>query len=134
MWGANLAPRALHDQPVAHGVLGHHVRLDELPQVIRAAGLAPRSRQTVATERLATHHRPGDASVHVQVADGGAPPDIADNPGIAREQAAGQGVRKAVDDVAGVLDAGYAVDGEQRPEDLLVQDGRVTRQVDDDGG
>ena len=86
---------------MAHRVLGHRARLDELEQVVGAAGLRPGARQAVAAERLAADHRAGDPAVDVQVADRGALADVADGRRIAREQPAGERERKAVDDLAG---------------------------------
>src|SRR4051794_22696234 len=43
----------LDHEPVAHGVLGHHARLDELQQVARTARLGARAGEPVAAERLA---------------------------------------------------------------------------------
>ena len=61
--------RASDDEPVADRVLGHDPRLDELQQVVRAAGLRAGARQPVAAERLAADHRAGDRAVDVEVAD-----------------------------------------------------------------
>ncbi len=60
------------DEAVAHGVLRHRAGLDELQQVVRAAGLRAGAGQAPAAERLAADHRAGDLAVDVQVADRGA--------------------------------------------------------------
>ena len=54
---------------VPHRVLGDHLRIDELQQVVGAAGLEPGAGQAVAAERLAADHRAGDLAVDVEVAD-----------------------------------------------------------------
>src|SRR5438132_13216990 len=48
-------------------VLGHRARLDELEQVVRAAGLGADAREAVAAEGLAADARPGDGAVHIEV-------------------------------------------------------------------
>src|SRR5690242_9113240 len=64
------------DEAVAHGVLRHHARLDELQQVAGPAGLGARPREAVAAERLAADHRARDRAVDVEVADRGAVDDV----------------------------------------------------------
>ena len=84
-----------HNQPVAHRVLAHRPRLDELQQVVGAAGLQAGPRQPVAAERLAADHRAGDPAVDVQVADRRALADAADGRRVAGEQPAGERERRA---------------------------------------
>src|SRR6516165_2732892 len=98
------------DQPVTHRVLGDRPWLDEMEQVVRPTGLGAGSGQPVSAERLARDHRTGDAAVHVQIADRGPVTDVADSRRITGEQAAGQGERQPVDDLAAVLDAAHALD------------------------
>src|SRR5436309_15417374 len=53
-----LRPGALRlgeGHPVTHGVLGHHARLDEAQEVVRAAGLGARPREAAAPEGLPAH-------------------------------------------------------------------------------
>ena len=56
-------------EAVAHGVFGAAAGLDEVQQVIGAAGLAADAREAEAAERLAADQRAGDAAVEIQVAD-----------------------------------------------------------------
>src|SRR3954471_5648120 len=95
--------RVSDDQAVAHGVLRHHLRLDELQEVVGPARLRPGAGQAVAAERLASHHRAGDRAVDVEVADRGAVDDVVDGVRIAGEQAARERERGLVDAVARVL-------------------------------
>src|SRR2546421_12782358 len=55
-------------EPLPQRVLGDDTRLHELQQVVGPARLRPDARHAVATERLAAHHRAGDAAVDVDVA------------------------------------------------------------------
>ena len=64
-----MGTRLFDDEAVAHRVLGDDARLDELEQVVGAAGLRADAGQAVAAERLAADHRAGDVAVHVEVAD-----------------------------------------------------------------
>src|SRR5664280_2105650 len=62
--------RRSNDQSVAHRVLRDRLLLDELQEIVRPSGLHARPRETVAAERLAGDHGPGDTAVDVEVADG----------------------------------------------------------------
>src|SRR5688500_11085530 len=106
-WTPWSSMRELHHEAVAHGVLGHHARLDELREVAGAAGLRPGAGEAVAAERLARDHRAGDRAVDVEVADRGAVDDVVDGVRVAGEQAAGEPERGRVDAVAGVLDVAH---------------------------
>jgi hypothetical protein len=57
---------------------------------------------------------------------------VLDRVGVAAEQAAGQRDGQLVDAVARLVDRRDALDGQQRPEDLLAQDGRARVDVGDD--
>src|SRR5437660_3629050 len=60
--------RSLHRrEALPDRVLGHRARLDELEQVVRAAGLGADAREAVAAEGLAADARPGDGAVHIEV-------------------------------------------------------------------
>src|SRR5688572_21116552 len=78
------------DQSVAHRVLGDHVGLDEVQQVVRPARLRARAGEPVAAERLAPDHRASDGAVDVEVADRRALDDAVDGVRVAREQPAGE--------------------------------------------
>src|SRR3954470_8950636 len=119
----------LDHEAVPHGVLGHHARLDELEQVARATRLGAGAGEPVAAERLAGDHRAGDRAVDVEVADRHPRLDVLDGVRVAREQAGGERERGAVERVAGGLDVPDPLDGQQRAEDLLVDDRRVGGQV-----
>src|SRR5215207_9082473 len=95
-------PSVSHHQPVAHRVLGHDARLDELEQVAGTARLRTGPRQAVAAERLARDHRAGDRAIDVEVADRRALDHVLDGVGIAREEPAREAERGGVDAVAGV--------------------------------
>src|SRR5918997_1473030 len=98
MWGTPWGSMGvLHHEAVAHGVLRHHSRLDELHEVARTARLRARPGKAVAAERLAPDHRPGDRAVHVQVADRGAVDHVVDRVRVAGEQAAGEAEGGGVD-------------------------------------
>ena len=94
----------LDDEPVPDRVLGHDAGLDEVQQVIGAAGLRARPRQAVAAERLAPDHRAGRRAVDVEVADRRAGDDVRDRARVAAEQPAGQRDRQRVDAIAGLVD------------------------------
>src|SRR5204862_7845668 len=68
-----VAPLDLHEfvrgEAAAQRVLGDHARLDELHEVIRAAGLPADARQLASPERLATDARAGGGAVDIEVAD-----------------------------------------------------------------
>src|SRR3954466_8305471 len=96
-FGFEIASRISHDEPVAHGVLGHDPRLDELQEVRGAAGLGAGAGEPVAAERLAAHPPAGDLAVDVEVADGRAVLDVVDGPRVAREQPAGEAEGRGVD-------------------------------------
>ena len=87
-----------------HRALGHDERLDEMQEVVRAAGLGAGAREPVAAEGLAADHGAGDRAVDVQVADRRAGDDVLDGVLAAAEQAAGQRVGERVDALAGVVD------------------------------
>ena len=82
-------------QPMPHRVLGDDARLDELQQVVRAAGLRAGAGQAVAAERLARDHRARDVAVDVEVADRQPAADALDDAGVAAEEAAGERERLA---------------------------------------
>ena len=54
---------------MAHGVFGRAAGLDEVQQVVGAAGLAADAREAETAERLPADQRAGDAAVEIQVAD-----------------------------------------------------------------
>ena len=58
----------LGGEALAHGVLADRARLDELEQVVGAAGLRADARQAEAAERLASDDGAGGAAVQVDVA------------------------------------------------------------------
>src|SRR5204862_4434447 len=76
------AVESLERQAVAHRVLGEHVRLHELEQVVGPAGLRAAAAAAVAAERLAADHRPGYSAIHIEVADGGAAGHLVDRRGV----------------------------------------------------
>src|SRR5215212_3240552 len=99
----------LDHEAVAHRVLGHHARLDELREVARTAGLGPRPGQPVAPERLAADHRARDRAVDVEVADRRAVDDVVDGVRVAGEQPAGEAEGRGVHPIARLLDVADAL-------------------------
>src|SRR5215471_21700665 len=93
----------LDDQAVPDSVFRHSSGLDEMQEVVGAAGLGAGAGEAVSAEGLATDHRSGDPTVHVEVADGGAIAHVADRCGVAREQPAGQREGEPIDDITRLL-------------------------------
>src|SRR5438445_6627265 len=113
-------------------VLGHRARLDELEQVVRAAGLGADAREAIATEGLAADARPGDGAVHVEVPGAELVCRAPDAHRRAREEAARERVVGVVGERERVLEVVGAEHGEQRAEDLLARDARAGVARDDD--
>src|SRR5204863_8831148 len=101
---------------MTHCVLGHHARLDELEEVVRAARLRADAGAAVASEWLTTDHRSSDVAVHVEVADGRAPHDLFDRRRATGEEPAGEREWRRVDGVARRIHVRHALHGEQRAE------------------
>ena len=91
--------------------------------------MVPVPEQAVAAERLAADHRAGDAAVDVEVADRRAARSTSlDRVRVAREEPAGErerGARRRASHASSTI--AHALDGQQRPEDLLAQHRRVRR-------
>ena len=110
-----------------------HARLDELEQVVGAAGLGADAREPVAAERLAADDRAGDVAVDVEVADGQPARHRRDRGRVAARRArrsARRAGRRRARSAASTL--GDGLDGEDRAEDLLGEDRRVGRQTGGD--
>src|SRR5205823_6374084 len=80
------------NQAVAHRVLGDRVRVVELEQVVRTAGLVSNPRMAIAAKRLASDHGTCYVSVHVDVAGRSAGTEMIHYRRGAAEDAAGERV------------------------------------------
>src|SRR5262249_22063856 len=119
-------------EAAAHGVLCNSPRQHKLQQVIRPSGLGAHAGELEAAEGLSADEGTGDLAGDVEIADSEVTTDAGQMLGAASEEAAGEGVLRAVGDGERLVQVLHFDDGEDGTKDLFLGDDGRGRDVGKD--